>query len=79
MFDDIEKPKNATEWYELGLKHGIKMQHPESKWILDENKNIICRNCNYIAGYDAQRGYITGSYCCNCGAKMEELDHGKRG
>lgn len=78
MFEDIkadERPKDqsAIAWFEYGLKQGLKQKDPQSKWILDADNNIICRNCNYKAPYDVKRGYCCGSYCANCGAKMEEL------
>ena len=83
MFDDfnnIEKPadQSAIAWFEYGLKQGLKQKEAQSKWILDDQNRIICRNCKYVCGYDVHRGWITGSYCCNCGAKMEEFDRNER-
>lgn len=81
MFEDLtitndDKPttSNAVAWFEYGLKQGLKQKDPQSKWVLNENNNIICRNCGYIAPYDKYRGYCCGSYCAQCGSKMEELD-----
>lgn len=80
MFEDmtkeIEKPtdSNAVAWFEYGLKQGLKKKDPQSKWIRGESDSIICRNCGYKAPYDRYRGYCCGSYCANCGAKMEEMD-----
>ena len=78
MFEDlkeVERPNdgNAVAWFEYGLKQGLKQKDPQSKWILDAENKIVCRNCGYKAPYDFNRGYCCGSYCAQCGAKMEEL------
>lgn len=75
MFDDIPKPKNinAVEWYEYGLQQGLKLKDVQSKWVLNAEDRISCRNCGYIAPYDVSRGYCCGSFCASCGAKMEEF------
>ena len=74
-FKDIERPtdQNALSWFEYGLKKGLKQKEAKSRWILDDEERIVCRNCRYIAPYDFNRGYCTGSYCAQCGFKMEEL------
>lgn len=83
MFEDMnnnkgDMPQNAVAWYEKGLSDGMKLKDPQSKWILDENENIVCRNCGYAAPYSFTRGYCCGAFCANCGCKMEELGKHER-